>query len=464
MALVVERRDGSAERTVLTAMLVNRSVLAAVERRWEPPGLFAARWSNLVGGWAVEHYRQYKKAPGRHVETYYDRWAETGDKDTIRILESYLAGLSAEYEVLRKKVTPEFVLDQAARLFNRVKLNQLRELIEADLEGGDVEKADARVSAYRKVEVGGTAGVDVLDDEAAMALAFESRQTPIITYPDALGGFFGDSLYRGAFVSFMGKEKVGKSWILQDMAVRAVEQGRRVAYFEVGDSSQAEVLRRLASRVSGRPLRDTSYRYPLSIEPPEGKGLPTVEWKTVRPKAALTPEEAAAAVRALGESVGDPTAFKLSCHPNSSIGVAGIEAVLDGWSRDGWRPDVVVIDYADILAAPPGRLERRDQINETWKALRGLSQRWQALTVTATQTDADSYAAKVLRRENFSEDKRKYAHVTGMVGINQTDQEKDAGLYRLNFVVLRELEFAETKCVHAASCLAVAAPFVVSTF
>jgi hypothetical protein len=84
--------------------------------------------------------------------------------------------------------------------------------------------------------------------------------------------------------------------------------------------------------------------------------------------------------------------------------------------------------------------------------------------VTATQTDADSYDAKVLKRGNFSEDKRKYAHVTGMVGINQTDREKAEGLYRLNWVVLRELEFSESKCVWTAGCLAIGNPAIVSTF
>jgi len=464
MALKVERRDGGGERAVLTAMLVSRQVLAAVEQRWESPGLFATRWSNLAAGWAVAHYRKYRKAPGPAIESYFDAWAETGDRDTVRILEAYLGGLSAEYEALRRKTTPEHVLDLAKTLFTRVRLQQLRELLESDLEGGDVEAAEQRVEAYRKIEIGAGAGVDVLDDEAAVTAAFESRAEPLVVYPDALGGFFDTSLYRGAFVAFMGKEKVGKSHILQDMAIRAVEQHRRVAYFEVGDSTQNEVLRRLGSRVAGRPLKAEPYRVPLSIEPPEGKGMPAVEYKTVRPKTPISAEEAVAALRELGEAVHDTSALKLSCHPNSSIGVGGIEGVLDGWARDDWRPDVVIIDYADILAPPDTRLDKRDQINETWKAMRGLSQRRQCLLVTATQTDADSYSAKVLGRDNFSEDKRKYAHVTGMVGINQTAQEKDDQLYRLNFVVLRELAFAETKCVHAAGCLAIAAPFLVSTF
>src|SRR5207249_1779951 len=56
----------------------------------------------------------------------------------------------------------------------------------------------------------------------------------------------------------------------------------------------------------------------------------------------------------------------ISVVPNSTIDVASIRSKLDTWeAQDGWTPDVIIIDYADILAPPPGRMEYRDQINTT---------------------------------------------------------------------------------------------------
>jgi replicative DNA helicase len=156
--------------------------------------------------------------------------------------------------------------------------------------------------------------------------------------------------------------------------------------------------------------------------------------------------------------------LKLSCHPNSSISVKGIEGILQTWERVDWIPDVVVIDYADILAPLDGKADTREQINQTWKALRGMSQKLHCLVVTATQADAASYKVDTLTRSNFSEDKRKHAHVTGMVGLNQTKEEKLNGVLRLNWLDLREAEYTEYRCVHVAGCLALASPAMKSVW
>ena len=51
-----------------------------------------------------------------------------------------------------------------------------------------------------------------------------------------------------------------------------------------------------------------------------------------------------------------------------------------------------------------------------------------------------------------------------MVGINQSAEEKDLGLYRLNWVVQRSLDFSEDRCLWTASCLAVNDPCIHSSF
>jgi len=122
------------------------------------------------------------------------------------------------------------------------------------------------------------------------------------------------------------------------------------------------------------------------------------------------------------------------------------------------------VDYADILAPMQGTGDTRDQINATWKALRQLSQKYHCLVVTATQSDADSYDVATITRRNFSEDKRKHAHVTGMVAINQTETERSNGLIRLNWVLARDLEFNESTSVYCAGCLAAGNPIVLSCF
>lgn len=95
---------------------------------------------------------------------------------------------------------------------------------------------------------------------------------------------------------------------------------------------------------------------------------------------------------------------------------------------------------------------------------RGLAQKWHALLVSATQADAASFNRPTMDESNFSEDKRKFGHVTGMLGINQTPDEKDRGVQRLNWIVLREDEFSTARCVHVAGCRSIARPVIRSSF
>jgi replicative DNA helicase len=152
--------------------------------------------------------------------------------------------------------------------------------------------------------------------------------------------------------------------------------------------------------------------------------------------------------------------------PISTAKVSDIRLEIDEQIKHGWIPDVIVIDYADILAPETGTsgLDFRHQTNETWKALRRLSQDYHCLVITATQSDARSYDGKLLTMSNFSEDKRKLSHVTGVVGLNQSPEEKKNGIYRLNWVVLREGVYLEQNCITVAGCLGIANPAMISTW
>jgi hypothetical protein len=150
----------------------------------------------------------------------------------------------------------------------------------------------------------------------------------------------------------------------------------------------------------------------------------------------------------------------LEVYPMNSISVNGIKSSLQNWSRLGWVADVCVIDYADILAPLFGGsgVDSRHQVNATWQALRSISQEFHNCVVTATQVNAASYDKETLDRSNFSEDKRKNAHVTAMIAINQTPDEKAKGQQRLNIIQLREDYFDPTEELLVAGCFAIVNP------
>src|SRR5690606_7573644 len=87
----------------------------------------------------------------------------------------------------------------------------------------------------------------------------------LIEYPGALGKFFGNQLCRNGFVSILAPEKRGKTWALIDIACEAVLQRRRTAFFEIGDMTRPQIMRRLITRFSERPLMPKVVKWPVRI-------------------------------------------------------------------------------------------------------------------------------------------------------------------------------------------------------
>ena len=464
----ITQRSGSDERKLLIGMIVDKHFLSHVTDKWNKDGLFKSKWSNLIGKWCVRHYKKYKEAPKGKIEHLYETWADTSkDTDTTKLIEKFLNTLSTEYESYAEETNTKYTLDVAQRHFNKIRLSRLVTKVEDCLDTGDVKEALSSVLRHDIVEVGLGTGINVLNDKHAIQRAVEWSYETCITYPGALGRFMAKSMHKGGFVSFLGPEKRGKSFWLLDAAYRAICQRKKVAYFEAGDNSEEEVIQRLLTRVTHRPLRKGKIDYPTGVERVDGEYFAEVETETKKFRDDLSWQKAWKACKELTKRKikSKHSYLKLSCHANSTLSIHGVQNVLQSWEREDWVPDVIIIDYADILNMDGYGVEGRDRINETWKALRGLSQTWHNLVLTATQAKSDSYkketSSKVMSKDDFSDDKRKLAHVTAMIGLNQNkDEEKELGLMRLNYVVLRHGQYSEKHCVHVAGCLTVANPAV----
>jgi replicative DNA helicase len=463
----IQKKTNNTERQILVALIVDKKVLATITSKHQKD-LFRSKYANLIAGWCFDYFNRYEKPPGSHIANLFDKWAaQSKDKETVGIVEKFLGSVSNEYEELQKEMNGAFVLDLAGKYFNEVRLERLVASIQSDIDGSTSEKALHKVNQFTKIDIGKEESINVLQDKVAIQAAFEDRQEALISYPGSLGKFFRNELGRDSFISFMAPEKRGKTWWLLEIAFHAMLQRKRVAFFEVGDMSKNQTMSRFMTMAAGRPRYPKEISIPVYLKRKEDKNNPKIRFKTKTFSKGLSWQKAYLSCKKIMrlKIKSKHSYLRLSCHSASSIDVSGIKNILEDWQRiDGWTPDVIVIDYADLLAPDESKYDRRDQINNTWEKLRGLSQIYHCLVLTATQSDSASYDAKTLKKSNFSEDKRKLAHVTGMIGINQTDDEKGKGIMRLNWVVLRENEFSESKCIWVAGCLDIGRPVIKSCF
>lgn len=467
----VVKKDSGRERTVLTAMITDKQVLASIAPKWTKEGLFPSEWSNLVGGWAVKYFNKYGKPPGKSIKSIFMDWGEDNpNTETVENVERCISYLSNEYDS-SEKINSPFLIDLAGKYFQSVQADALLEELQKLKEVGKVKDFFKTVDKFNRIEIGTGTSRKLMQDEALWTRAFEHERESLVKYPGDLGRFFGNELERDGFIAIMGVQKRGKSVWLQDLAVRAMEQRRRVAYFQCGDLSEIQQVRRFGVRIARHPLKATRKDFPLSfpkkLELAEGIGekVKIIEAVEKHFEEGLTRDLAWNSVKQfMANKVRSTKPYlMLSVHPMKSITVAGIHSTLVTYQHEGWIPDVIVIDYADILANPvgfQGQGDFRDAINENWMAMRRLSQVWHCLVVTATQVKASGFTAETLGMEHFSEDNRKFSHVTGMMALNQNNSMKEQGIVALNWIVLREDDFSISRKVYCAGNMAVMNPAI----
>lgn len=452
-----KRYSGNELRRVLAGMVTDCTVCSRIAGQWRDGGLFDAPWANLVGQWCVKYVREYGQAPAGQIQPIFEQWAQSTQAAdaTVKSVERFLGDLSDEHAQRDGAPSSDHLLDMAGRLFNKVRMKAAMELVQDDLDQNRVDEAHGRLATLTRVELGVGAMTKPAEDFSVWRQAFDpDRRRQLIHYPGKLDRFIGSAMVTESLIAFMGPDKSGKSMWLLDLGFRALRGRLRLAYFECGDNGRDEVYTRMGERTARHPREAMRIRVPVSMG---GKG--EIEYKIKEFDEGLTPGRG---FKAVGKLCRGRDCFRLSCHANTSINVGGIDAVLRDWQREGWTPDVTVIDYADILASPSGVRETLDQIDETWKALRRLSQEHHCLVATATQSSALAYSGKdrVLTKKHFGGRKTKLAHVNGMIGLNVTPEDKKRGITRVNWIVKRTGRYNERAWEPTAGCLDIANPAV----
>lgn len=403
-------------RRVLIGMITDPIVITRLADKWQDGGLFGPAWANLVANWAVRFYRKHNKPIGVAIESIYERWAENReDQELVRLIGQFLSVLSSEYDP-SEPMNSDHILDLAAEQIQATRILAIGEQTESLLLEGRIKEASQALLQYREVDLGSGSYVEPTKDFGVWVQAFEqSNQEALFGYPGDLGKLLGNVMHREGFVAWMGIEKAGKSYTLMDAVYRALRQNCKVAYFEAGDLGQDEVHLRLGERMLGRPRRAGSYLIPNKAE----KGsTPSQDelYELIRLDDPIGPRVAFKAIQGLCKGKHN---LRVTSYPNSSLSVAAIDGAITQYDAEGWTPDVIVIDYADILAPPSGKLDVLEQIDENWKHMRRISQKWHCLLLTATQASANAYDQRYpLSRKNFSGRKTKLAHVSAMIGLN----------------------------------------------
>lgn len=461
LTMRIRRIDRRLEQDILTGMIMSKGFMARI-RRVLDLDFFKNPWCRIVASWCVAYYDEYSDVPQSNIQNifdYHDKKGDLKDVEDIDLIRSLLEGAAENYD----GVNVDFLVDKTEEYFNRVRLELMVSEIEANLDAGNVEAAKNSVLDYKTVRVGDSQATDGLTDEAELQAAFDEQQAPLFNLPGAVGEMVNSELCRDKFIALQAPEKTGKTYWLLWLALRALRARLKVVMFEL-EMTKNQVNRRMSVSISGisdrRKYCDNKHIPKRFSEDGEAvKSLPAdmkVEYEDGEPYEPLDWRKALECNTRFYERfhLKKDRNWRLITAPARSINIRQIDAELERLQKEEeFVPDVVLIDYMDILAAENPREQERERINSNWVAAKALCNKWHVFLASVTQSDSPAYNTDLQTRSNFSEDHRKYAHTNGTLGLTQTPDDKRAGIAKLNWLVLREGDFNERDVCYVLQCL-----------
>lgn len=514
------------ERRIIIGMITNTDYLTQIRDVYQSK-LLSSSMAKRLATWCIEYFDKYGKAPGKYIEDIYFQKLKAGlPKDIAEeISQDILPGLSDEYVQSKEELIP--LVADTRSFFVAQSLIDHAQKIQSLIESGEVGAAQALANNFKGImpDEDSTLSFDEVNALRALKIAFQEAEKPLLHFPRALGEFWDDQFIPGGLIGIMASEKRGKTFLLMYIARLAVRQGLKVAFFQAGDMTQNQQLRRFAINLTkisdkekycgkmyegrldclhnqldtcNRPDRECEFGVFTKFtekdirkqvtqedliealkENPKYKPcyncaeFKTNKWGTIWLEelfidGPLTYQEAKKAWKKyyFGPAKGK---IRLSTHSNGTLTNSIIKSKLNFWEKKhNFIPDIILVDYADLLE-DEGKDERSKQ-NKVWKGLRSISQEERGgkmpLVIAPTQADANSYEIHTIKLKNFSEDKRKYAHVTAMYGLNQDPdgRERKLGIMRINEIVIREGELDAGTGVHIIQNLKRGQPYLASYF
>jgi hypothetical protein len=516
--------DKNIERRIIIGLIASTEFIKQIRDIYNPR-LIESSMAKRLAAWCIEYYDKYAVAPGKEIEhIFYERLQRGLPKEVAEEIEQdILPGLSDEF--VEAGINIPALVDSARSFFSEKNLKLLQAQIEALIEQGKIDEAEQLAINYKPFVKEADNSINFGDKSVLKDVenAFKARAEPLIKFPKQLGEFWNDQFVKGGFVALLGAEKRGKTFWLMELAKRGIMEGHPVAFFQAGDMTKDQQIRRFCINLAKQsdqekycgemyqPLCDCIHSQKgscdKSVRESEFGVFESMTEQQIRQEITLDDLKNAFEDNPNYKACRNCTEYKthkwgvpwvekvfvkeplderkakqvwyrffiknkrnlrLSTHPNGTLSVNKAKSLLNIWRKIyDFEPKIIIFDYPDIMADDYKSTTSREKFNNIWMGLRSISQENnEPLVIVVTQADADSYSKALLNLKNFSEDKRKYGHVTAMFGLNQDPKgrEKKIGIMRINAMVLREGECDVDTVIHVLQNLKRGQPFLGSYF
>ncbi len=219
---------------------------------------------------------------------------------------------------------------------------------------------------------------------------------------DILHGGFGAK----RLVTILGASGAGKSHLLVNVGAGALMAGKTVVHYTL-ELDEIDTARRYDACLTDIEINDVPLRKAHVLEKLK-KQLP--------PNARLIIKE----------------------YPMRSASIQTIKSHLSRLRIKNIIPDIIVIDYGDLLKAVSVTTEARFSLREVWEQMKALAQEMKIPVITATQTNRSGYSSDVITADQISEDFSKVMTSDIILTAARNLEQKAAGVGKMHIAKNRQ--------------------------
>jgi len=342
---------------VLAAMFVDRTFLQQIADIIQ-----ADYFESDANSWLLEvvldHFREYKTPPSKDVLKV--KVTEI-DNDVLKT-----AILEQLKEVFRFMESDDltFVKDEILKFCKNQEIK--RAIMDSVnlLKMGNYDEIKSKIDGAMKAGADTDIGHEYKKD--VVARYTESARDTISTGWDVIDDLMDGGLAAGELGVVMAPAGIGKSWMLINIGANAVKKGKTVIHYtlELNDNYVGQRYDSVVTGIAAQNLKN----YTSDIE----EKLETLS----------------------GELI-------IKYYPTKSTGVMGIKAHIEKTIMLGNKPDLVVIDYGDLLKVNTKK-DKHEALEELYEEMRGMAGEYNVPVWTASQAGRSALEDDVIEADKIA--------------------------------------------------------------
>jgi archaellum biogenesis ATPase FlaH len=349
---------------------------------------------------------QYLKVIVQQVFAYKDKYKEHPTNDTIQALLN--TELGKENELTQKQVkdffqkvvkyevdNKDYIKDKAIDFCKKQVLKSAMLKSVDLLDKSSFDEISTVINGALKLGLDNNVGHDFIED-------FEERyqikhRCPISTGWEEIDKIIGGGLGIGELGIVIAPSGIGKSFVLVHFGAQALKAGKNIIHYTL-ELSDDSVGNRYDSCLSGIPLNDLH----------------------------MCKEQILELIKSI------PGRLIIKEYPTKSVSTNGLRAHIEKCIQRGFKPDLIIVDYGDLLKAVTSYSEKRFELENNFEELRSIGQYFGCPVYSASQTNRLGLSQEVVTLSTISESFAKVFPADLIMCLSRSPEEKAGNLAKLH--------------------------------